>query len=220
MEDKNQDPDQDKSIEDSRRPDDDKAGRRIVLPSDKDLMQEIDPTDPAEEAAAIGDALEEAAETAMPSEDPSEDEAAAPEDSPGVVDGDTEVATQGLAEDVEESTADGVQPEEEAEDADGIREELTEVADEAIPPPGVPSGGKAQAFNSDDFGTTLEKFIEAGGIGGGGGGDYGGDSPDDDNGLTQFAGSVVGHAHKQDDMLIEHARMLDDMVRRLELERL
>jgi hypothetical protein len=66
---------------------------------------------------------------------------------------------------------------------------------------------------ADEFRTKVQRFNAAGGTGAGSGGDSGG-------GFTNFANAVVAHGGQQDEMLTEHARLLNEMIRRLEAERL
>lgn len=75
------------------------------------------------------------------------------------------------------------------------------------------------------FGEQVNAFNEAGGAGGGGGdygsafnGDYGGDGSS--GALQDFGESVANNAEMNFEFLREHARRIDEMTRKLELERL
>ncbi len=69
------------------------------------------------------------------------------------------------------------------------------------------------------FGGDVEAFHAAGGADAGvsDGGDPGGESHD---GMKEFSTAVVDSQKVQDNFLMEHARTLNDMARKLELERL
>ncbi len=71
------------------------------------------------------------------------------------------------------------------------------------------------------FGDDVEAFHDAGGLEGtGDGGQESSDLGGGENGLRKFADATVSNATTQYEFLMDHARSLSDLQRRLEIERL
>lgn len=212
------DEEEDRKTDEGPRPEDYKAGELPTAPPEPPAPD--DSLDLAEEADAISDELETAAEEAEPTTEPDEQT-------------ETSLSSEGLegpesdgeleaTEDPEQEAPEGLQEDDSgvhADEATAIAGELETAAEAASPAPTAKQKRTSRSgLTPSQFGSTLEQFNAAGGAGAGV--TSFGETEGEDGGLTQFAGSVVHHASKQDEMLIEHARMLDDMTRRLELERL
>lgn len=212
------DEEEDRKTDEGPRPDDYKAGKLPTAPPEPPAPD--DSLDLAEEADAITGELEEAAELAEPTSEP-EEQSEIPLESEGLEGPDSNGELE-VSEESPELAPEGVQEDDSgvhADEATSIAVELETAAEAASPAPTAKQKRTSRSgLPPSQFGPLLEQFNEAGGIGSGS--DGFGQTEGDDGGLTQFAGSVVSHATKQDEMLIEHARMLDDLTRRLELERL
>lgn len=203
----------------------DKAGNMPFLPNkdplDLEQGQET-PDDLADEASELGEGLQEAADSVgdTQDEDTNPDIADLPEgelpenvdlsDEPEEAEVPTDIPVgEPPPIDFDFAVAPGITH---TESPAVTAAEITAISDAL----GDIGGGVAD--DSDAFGERLNQFNEAGGA----------DAPsvsDDDNGASdgpmgQFADAVTDYAKTSNDFLIDHARTLNELQRRLEGERL
>lgn len=203
-------------------PDDDEAGRGVTAPNNEPMSMEQGEGATNDAGEEFGDVdeiqedLEETAQNADPA--PGED---SPEDSEDASPPDDGEAPP---------------PPPEATKTDFLPAPLPPPPDAGadIPPAGevgAEAGAEAPAPSEEElggieedlagFGEKLNQFNEAGGAGGGAATGIPGESGDGPTGpLGEFADAAVSWAATANDFLTDHARMLNDLQRKLELERL
>jgi len=204
----------------------DKAGNMPFLsnkdPLDLEQGQET-PDDLADEASELGEGLQEAADSVgdTQDEDTNPDIADLPEgELPENVD---------LSDEPEEAEVPTDIPVGEPPPIDfdfAVAPEITHTESPAVTAAEITAisdalgelGDPPVADDAAAFGDKLDAFNEAGGADGGGASED--DGGGGGSGLEQFADATVDNATMQFDFLKDHARALNDLQRRLEVERL
>ncbi len=201
-----------------------------TLPSDEPMENELDEATPEELANAADEAADQL-ETALEGVEDTQDEDTNP-DIENLPEFDPDMKAD--SEDVPVDTEVPTDSTDEPPDIEFDFAVAPASVDTASPPPTAAElvaisdalgdlGGDPEA-EAQAFGEKLDAFNEAGGADGGGDSGFSGPESGDSGGplgpLGQFADATVGNATTQYEFLMDHARALSDLQRRLENERL